>query len=361
MAEDPRDLNVLLRERSPHLADQPPTRPPFAVPESDRDAAGSPPSDDAATRSHRDTDDATRRPRRGATWLNALLALVALGGAVVALTAPSLRPLLVEQAPAVLGDAASGSLADILTPENPTDRAVADMLPRMAALEADVMRLRMEIGNLTQLALRADTRAIENERAATAAQASSADAVDRVTRIETAAQALTERVHAATLLAAATRLRRDIDAGGPLADTIALLDFNGPFPATVATAIETLRRTPDGVATMRELALGYEALDQAISAEIGLEGSAWWRIRTIFGSPDDPRLSFVERARAMAADGRMAEVATLFAHSPWREQAAPWIDRVVERTEAVRAAQTVTALALTRAQSARPQTGTARP
>lgn len=361
MADDPRDLTVLLRERSTQSADQSPARPPFIMPEPDRGTAGAPPSDHAATRSELDPDDATRQPRRGATWLNALLALIVLGGAVVALTAPSLRPVLVERAPSVLGDATSAALADILTPESQTDRAVADMLPRMAALEADVMRLRMEIGNLTQLALRADARAIENERAATVAQASAADAVNRVTQIETAAQALTDRVNAATLLAAATRLRRDIDAGGPLADTIALLDFNGPFPATVTTAIETLRRTPDGVPTMRELAMGYEALDQTINAEIGLEGSAWWRIRTIFGTPDDPRLSFVERARAMAGDGRMAEVATMLAHSPWREQAASWIERVDERTEAVRAAQTITAHALARAQSARPRASTTRP
>ncbi len=355
MADDPRDLNVLLRERSTRDTDVPPVRPVFIMPGSDQEPAAAPRPAAAATRASDDTDDTAPRTRRGATWLNALLALVAVGGAVVALTAPSLRPVLVERAPAVLGQSVSAVLADVLTPESLADRAVADMLPRMIALEAEVLRLRMEIGNLTQLAVRADARATENEYAVGGTQAAAADAVRRVGQLETAAQALTDRVSAATLLAAATRLRRDIDGGGALADTIALLELNGPYPAAVATAIATLRATPDGVPSMRDLAVAYHALDQAISAEIGLDGSPWWRIRSLFGSSEDPRLSFLERARTMAADGRMTEVATMFTHSPWRDQAASWIERVAERTAAVRAAQAITSHALTLAQSVRPQ------
>ena len=38
-------------------------------------------------------------------------------------------------------------------------------------------------------------------------------------------------------------------------DSVALLDLNGPYPAPVAAAMDTLRRHPDGVVTMRDLAL----------------------------------------------------------------------------------------------------------
>jgi len=361
MADDPRDLNVLLRERSARAADEPPARPVFIVAQPDPDAAAAPRTAPAEPRTHADPDDAPQRPRRTGIWLNALLALIAVGGAVVALTAPSLRPVLVERAPDVLGASVSASLAGLLTPESPAERAVGEMLPRMAALEAEVLRLRMEVGNLTQLAMRADARAAGAERAIGDSQAAAADAVRRVAVMETATQALTDRVHAATLLAAATRLRRDIDGGGPLADTIALLELNGPYPAAVGAAITALAATPDGVPTMRDLALAYEALDQVISAEVGLDGSAWWRIRSLFGTPEDPRQSFLDRARAMVTDGRMAEVAIMFTHSPWREQAAPWIARVAERTEAARAAQVITAHALSRAQSVRPQASATRP
>lgn len=285
-------------------------------------------------------------------WPQALCALLAVAGAVVALAAPSLRPVLVAQAPTVLGPAAA-SLADVLTPETETDRALAELLPRVAGIEAEVMRLRMELGRLGQVAARADGGAAEAQRSAVAARAGVESSANRVAAIDADMQALSARVHATSLLAAATRLRRDIDAGAPLSDTVALLDLNGPYPAPVAAAMDTLRRYPDGVVTMRDLAVEFEALDREIMAEIGQETASWWRFRALFGTPDDPRLSFLERVRALAAEGRMADVATMLGNSPWRVQAERWISQAHQRTAAARSAQVIAAYSLAQAQAAR--------
>lgn len=341
MSREPVEDGLLVRER-PAPAPSARTAPDNPHPEQTA-AAMNPPDPIAAP--------ADRAPQLR-VWPQALCALVALAGAVVALAAPSLRPVLVAQAPAVLGPAAA-SLAEVLTPETETDRALAELQPRIAGIEAEVMRLRMELGRLGQLAARADGGAAEAQRAAAVARAGTESSASRVAAIDADMQALSARVHATSLLAAATRLRRDIDAGAPLSDTVALLDLNGPYPAPVAAAMDTLRRYPDGVVTMRDLAVEFEALDREIMAEIGLETASWWRFRALFGTPDDPRLSFLERVRALAAEGRMAEVATMLGNSPWRSQAERWIGQAHQRTAAARSAQVIAAYSLAQAQAAR--------
>jgi hypothetical protein len=71
----------------------------------------------------------------------------------------------------------------------------------------------------------------------------------------------------------------------------------------------------------------------------------------LFSGAEDPRLSFLQRVRQMAAEGRMTEVATLLAHSPWQAEAATWIARAQERTEATRAAQAISAYAVAEARA----------
>lgn len=365
LADQPSDLSVLVRERNSRAsADS------GAAPET-------PPSDtirSAASRSEPrlapefgvggtvppDVTPAAvppAAPRARGMWLNAFFALVALGAAAVALTAPSLRPVLVQQVPALLPDGfgdASVRLADLMTPESQTDRDLAALVPRVASLEAELLRMRLEIRQLDRRLVESGALWRNSQQAVAGAVELTAESARRMDRMESAGQALTARVRAAAVLAAATRLRRDLDTGAPLADGVALLDLNGPYPEPVAQAIETLRALPSGVTTIRDLAIEYEALDQAIAASLGQDGSGWFRLRALFGGTEDPRMSFLQRVRQMAADGRMAEVATLLSHSPWQAESAPWITRARERTEATRAAQAISAYAVTEARASRP-------
>ena len=293
-------------------------------------------------------------PRARGLGLNAFFAIVALGAAAVALTAPSLRPVLVQQVPALLPDGfgdASTRLAELLTPESQADRDIAALLPRVAGLESELLRLRLEIRQLDRRLAESGALGRENQQAVADIAALTAETARRVERMDSAGQVLTARVRAAAVLAAATRLRRDLDTGTALAEGVALMDLNAPYPEPVARAVETLRGMPNGVTTIRDLAIAYETLDQSIAASLGQDGSGWSRLRALFGGEEDPRLSFLQRVRQMATEGRMTEVATLLAHSPWQAEAAPWIARARERTEATRAAQTISAYAVAEARA----------
>lgn len=397
MADSAFDVNILVRNRNdpaqaearaeppapttpqgPPAHHGPPSKSPTAGADktSDSDKAGEQcnanDTIDGATRAGGVTDTAVAEPARSDTsssadaplsmpapharglWLNGLFACVALGAAAIALTAPSLRPMLVQQAPAVLpagwGDASVG-LANILTPETQTDRDVTALLSRVSGLEAEVLRLRLDIRQLDRRLVEAGTIARDDRRDIAGITRITEESGQRINRIEQAGQVLAERVRAATLLAAATRLRRDVDAGTALTEGVALMDLNNPYPETVAQAVETLRRMPAGVTTMRDLAIEYETLDQAIAASLGQDGSGWSRLRALFGGAEDPRLSFLERVRQMAAEGRMAEVATLLAHSPWKTESGAWVGRVRDRTEAARATQAISAYAIAQART----------
>jgi hypothetical protein len=362
MTNAPEDVSVLVRTR-----DEPATERGAAPAEPSASSTPRPDSaftgrsrtgsDAAATgRTEPDSPDphaaaAAPAPRRGG-WLAPFCAVIALAAAAVALAAPSLRPWLAEQSNASLGDAAA-PLARLLTPETAADRAIAELAPRLASLEAETLRLRLEVRQFDRriaevLDQTRDTQA--NSRAATRLVE---DAVRRAESVEAASRALFARVRATALLAAVTRLRRDVDAGTSLEEAIALLDLNGPYPADVNEALSTLRQVATGVASMRDLALDYEAVDQAIAAEIGQDGSGWSRLRALFGSNDDPRVSFLQRLRQLAADGRMAEAASLLTHSPWRARAEAWIDRVEDRTEATLAARTIAAYAVAEVKASR--------
>jgi hypothetical protein len=293
-------------------------------------------------------------PRARGLWLNAFFALVALGAAAVALTAPSLRPVLVQQIPAMLPDGfgdTSTRLADLMTPESQADRDIAALIPRVAGLEAELLRLRLEIRQLDRRLAESGALWRESQQAVAGVVALTAESAERIDRMDRAGQVLTARVRAAAVLAAATRLRRDLDIGGPLAEGVALMDLNAPYPEPIARAVDTLRGTPNGVTTIRDLAIAYEALDQSIAVSLGEDGSGWSRLRALFSGAEDPRLSFLQRVRQMAAEGRMTEVATLLAHSPWQAEAATWIARAQERTEATRAAQAISAYAVAEARA----------
>lgn len=374
MADQPSDLTVLVRERNDRARAE--TRPDTVVPSNDVGATRSPrpdakPLPEAGGNGPVDTTEPKvtgpeadpqakgtlpppASPRARGLWLNAFLALVALGAAAVALTAPSLRPILVQQVPAMLPDGfadASTRLADLMTPESQADRDIAALVPRVAGLEAELLRLRLEIRQLDRRLAESGALWRESQQAVAGVVALTAESAARVERMDRVGQALTARVRAAAILAAGTRLRRDLDTGGPLAEGVALMDLYAPYPEPVARAVETLRALPGGVTTIRDLAIAYESLDQSIAVALGEDGSGWSRLRALFGGTEDPRVSFLQRVRQMAAEGRMTEAATLLAHSPWQAEAAPWIAQARDRTEATRAAQTISAYAVAEARA----------
>lgn len=358
----PGGLNVLIRDRGDRARAEPP---PLPLPESRNDNDPVPPAAPATharssaieDQDHATGDSPPPRRARGA-WASGLFATVALAAACIALAAPSLRPVLVAHAPTVLGTDAAGKLTDVLTPENPTDRDVAALIPRVAGLESEMLRLRLDIRQLDRRLIETGSAVRENRTELAGAARAAQDAGQRMTQIEAAGQVLAARVRAAALLAAATRLRRDVDTGSPLSEGVALMDLNGPYPEPIALAVDTLRDLPEGVATIRDLAIAFEALDQSIAATLGQDGSSWSRLRALFGGADDPQASFLQRLRLLAAEGRMAEVATLLTHSPWRGQAETWVKSAGERTEAARAAQAISAYAVTEAHATRQTAGT---
>lgn len=271
--------------------------------------------------------------QRSGRSLNLLLALLALAGAAIALAAPALRPWLLANAPASLG-VPRDRLATYLQPETDTDRALAELLPRVVTIETELLRAKLETRAIERRLLDAIDTGRETRERAGAALESSARAERLLADLTRENASLERRLRAGNLMTATLRLRRDLDTGAPMADSVTLLALLGGFPPDVARAIDTLRGLPDGVASMRELALGFDTLDQAISVDIGQDASGWSRLRALFSGGDDPRLTFLQRMRDLAAEGRMSEVATLLTHSPWQTLAKAWTERVAARNEA---------------------------
>jgi hypothetical protein len=357
MADNPTELDVIVRERA--LAREGRPAEPKPIPGwtgVDRPAPRDPASPTEAPRPV--TPPRAARSRPGLIF-HLILALLALVGAAIALAAPALRPWLLATAPGVMG-VAPDRVAAILRPETDADRALADLLPRIAAIETEFLRARLETRALERRLLDSIDAGRETRERAAAALEASARAEQAVADLTRDSSSLERRLRASNLMTATLRLRRDLDTGAPLADGVALLTLLGGFPPDVTRAIATLRDMPDGVASMRDLALGFEALDQAIAADIGQDASGWSRLRALFSGGDDPRLSFLRRARDLASEGRMTEVATLLTHSPWRAQTRDWVDRVAARNEASLAVRTLGAYALAQAAAAHDKPGVER-
>jgi len=124
-------------------------------------------------------------------------------------------------------------------------------------------------------------------------------------------------------------------------------------PTPVATAVQALQQARDGVATMRDLGLGYEALEARIIANTAqAQPQGFGRVWAWFaGRGPDPIATVIDRLHLLATEGRFSEAATLLDRSPWRDDAAEWIAQVRARTTTIQAVRTITAYAVDQVQA----------
>jgi len=300
---------------------------------------------------------APEKPRRRGHAVPVTCAGLAVAAACVALAAPGLRPGAAELSAGWLGT--DSKVTRLLAPpERPnSDGQLALVLTRLAALEAST---RLLGAGLRSVDIRlSETSAIVQDasRVAATAAAQASDALRKANSATEAERALALDTRAIALLAITTKLRRDIDAGASLAEAASLLVHYAPFPPPAAQAVEEVTALQDGVPAMRDLALGFEALDARIKALAESQAAwsplAWLRMRQSSGL-DAASPPTLERLRVLAGDGRFSEAATLMERSPWRELGAAWTDQVRDRTRAVRAIQTLTAYAIGEARQSGP-------
>jgi hypothetical protein len=228
------------------------------------------------------------------------------------------------------------------------ERELAALLPRVVQLESTLLGVAGELRKLDARLSEAGSTLHEGLGSLEGVARSADEALRRTAAVELASRDLAARVRAATLLALATRLRRDVDVGAPLAEDALLLSLHGPYPPAVERAVEGLARLPDGTLTMRDLAVGYEVLEARIQARADLDLSwparGWGRVSWLFGSgPADTEAAIAERLHVLAADGRFNETADLLERSLWKDLGAAWIGQVRDRARAVLDAQVVTA------------------
>jgi hypothetical protein len=337
--------------------------------------------------------------RRFGRWFSALCALLSLVGAGVALTAPMLRPQAFALASAWLGadssvsrylaPPATGSELQVPAPLTyPTpafkapETASGDTSLQAAALAAVraelIATLRLELDQVRRTATEQGARvtalgasvqaektdiasarsearaagaaaeaATRAQAAATHAQETAARALDgateRLDRVEAQVAAFDARVRATGLVVAAGQLRHDIDAGAPLHDVLAALTGSGPLPGPVQLALERLSRSEGGVPTLRDLGVGFEAVEAAIAAHGGGPAS-WITWSGWFGG--GTQRETLDRLRALADEGRFGEVADVLERTEWADLAQRWGIQVRQRSAAVIAGQTVLANAL---------------
>jgi hypothetical protein len=336
---------------------------------------------------------AVARPRRGGRWFSALCAVLSLAGAGVALTAPTLRPQAFELARAWLGDdnpllrylaspaadIAPSALAPLTYPppafQAPQSPGGETSLPAaaLAAVRAELIAtLRLELDGVRRAAAeqsdrvkamgasvqatQADLASARNDARTAAgavdsvarAQEGAARALaamhDRLDRVEAQVAVFDERVRATGLVVVAGQLRRDIDAGAPLRDDLTAIASSGSLPVQVQQAVDQLSRAERGVPTLRDLGVGFEALDTALVARGAGQGS-WFSLSAWLGGAGGPRES-LDRLRALAAEGRFSEVADALERSDWADLAQRWDAQVRLHAASVIAGQAVLAHAL---------------
>jgi hypothetical protein len=156
-----------------------------------------------------------------------------------------------------------------------------------------------------------------------------------------------ERTRASGLLALAEQLRKGVEAGTPVGQTIDAIAATGTLPAPVAQAIAQLRSLSQGVATLGDLSRSFQALaDQAeaqsMLAEPWLTRAFAKLTATFGGGPYNPLQATVARLRSMIEDGRTSEVADWLSRSPWATIGSDWIEQARARASALTAAQTIT-------------------
>ncbi len=337
-------------------------------------------------------------PRRGGWLFSAFCAVISLAGAAVALTAPTLRPQAFDLARAWLGETSPVLRYMAAAPASGTEQAAPAPLTypppsfqapasvngdtslqaaALAAVRAEMIAtLRLELDGVRRAAAEqgarlaaagASARAAQNDAAAARTEAhAAATAADGVVRaqdaIARAQDASTQALNAATerldrleaqvavsdargratgMVVAAAGLHRDIISGASLHDDLAALADGGPLPVSVQQALDLLARSEGGVPTLRDLGVGFEAVDAAIVARGGGQGS-WFSLSGWFGGANAQRDMLV-RLRALAAEGRFSEVADTLERTEWADLAQRWAAQVRQRSAAVIAGQTVLA------------------
>lgn len=342
---------------APDTSGQHAAPPPIVTHRAIADPTANPARSAAAASQPNHAASASAPSRLSGSRLFGVLAVVSIAAAVISLTAPALRPEFVRLSDILFG-ADNPVAAWLLPPAPPVDleRDLAALIPRVAQLEAGLRGVSGELRRLDTRLAEAGSTFHEGLGSIDSIARMARDALRRTEEIEAASQDLTNRIRAASLLALATRLRRDVDVGAPLAENALLLALYGPYPPAVERAIEDLTRLPDGALTMRDLAVGFEALEARIQAATGLDSSwsarGWNRVRSLFGAaPTDLEAALGGRLHALAGEGRFTEAADLLERSPWKDLGAAWIGQVRDRTSAARAAQLVMAhaVAITRA------------
>ncbi len=156
-----------------------------------------------------------------------------------------------------------------------------------------------------------------------------------------------ERTRASGLLALAEQLRRGVESGAPVGQTIDAIAATGALPAPVDQAIAQLRPLSQGVATLGALSQSFQVLADQAEAQSALAEP--WLTRafakltaTFGGGPFNPLQGTVARLRSTIEDGRTSEVADWLSQSQWAAFGTDWIGQARARASALTAAQTIT-------------------
>jgi hypothetical protein len=312
-------------------------------------------------------------------WFSALCAFIAVVAAGATLTAPWLRPQIDTHArqwlgadnvisrvlkvdPATLPAAIARTVADeevhsqfaaydqrLQTISGALDSMHTELAQAVAALHAGTASFSAYDQRLQKMSDTLDALHTEVAQAIPTLSGSIDGLTQRADRMQSAGTALDARTRAATVLALAVGLRRNIDAGVPIDAECAALKAIGAFPDPVNHALQDLTQLSSSVPTMRDLADGFDMVQSKL-AERGSSASAgrgWGRLEALLGvtapSADDILL---DRLRALAAAGRFSEAAKALETSDAAYLGADWITMVHARATAVIATQMIVTYAL---------------
>lgn len=293
-------------------------------------------------------------------WFPVTCAALALLGAAIALAAPGLRPIVAEIAADWFD--ADDVTALLLAPSPVQAAAIQSVQAQLAATAARLDRLAA-----AQQATAAEVaRALADWRAEQSGTETLSRTVDDLKRQTDALRADTvatdARGRAAGLLALSLRLRRDLDAGLPLDRGVMALAASGPYPQPIERALQQLRGANDGVPTMRDLADELDRIIAILATRSSVEttwlNAGWSRLAAAFGgNPPAGDAALIARLRALAAEGRFTEAASVLQASPGADVGANWAARVSTRVHAVLATQTLLSYSLSAYESAFAATG----
>ena len=288
-------------------------------------------------------------------------AIISVVAAVMVLLAPALRPALSDVAAAWLGQ--DNGVSRLLLPDAPVQARTEQ---RIASLEQENADLRQRLTGLTDesAAMRRQAAALQDvldqmSKAVGGQNLPNAlgALVQQTRQLKTTGAALGARVQATGLIALSLRLRRDLDGGLPVEADRTAIAASGPFPAEIDKALEQLRGVGDVVPTMRDLAVGLDAIIARVAAREAA-GQSWgtdgwkWVSSFVWTPAGSPPLS--RQLVALAAEARFSAAADVLEASPIAASAKGWTIQVRNRAQAVVATQQIMSYALQAYESAHP-------